>query len=341
MRLIFILLVALSLGLLAGCDALFTDGQDTDQTPDLDEYGGYTPADEAPNFGDADLVSSYPDEEPYDDEVADHHRVQNAINRKGARHYTLRMVWGNLGRRDSTVTVGEDCPVTDWSGSLTVNGGVAIVRHLVRFDRGDYIVRPRPGPSEVEWVSYTQPHLDGIVFHIIDLPRPTATDAEPAVTITTPLYTATIPIEELDDYREFVIYDDCNKISVVATETTPSGCPRGFMEGLWTAETDTSGYFKGIWIGDRGAIVGHLRGVYTVRDGRRVLFGKWVDRSGNFEGLLKGTWTPLRSETGPDGYFEGRWVDEDLVVKGFFKGHYCLCDDGLGFFHGRWITACR
>jgi hypothetical protein len=341
MRLVFILLVALSLGLVAGCETFVTDGEDAVQTPDLEEYGGYTLADEAPNFGDADLVSSYPDEEPYDDEVANDPRVQNAITRNGAKHYTLRMIWGNLGRRDSTLGVGEECPVTDWSGSLTVNGGVVIVKRLVRFDRGDYIVRPRPGPSEVEWVSHTQPHLDGIVFHIVELPRPSATDTETAVTITTPLYSATIPIEELDDYREFVVYDDCNKISVVATETAPAGCPRGFLEGAWTAETDSSGRFKGIWIGDGGRIIGHLRGEYRVRDGRRVLFGKWVNRSGNFKGLLKGTWSPLGGETGPDGYFEGRWVDRDLVVKGVFKGHYCLCGDGQGFFHGRWIEACR
>jgi hypothetical protein len=341
MRLIHFLVVALTVGALAGCGMLGPDGGYTDQAPDLGEYGGYTLTNEAPGFGDPDLVSGYPDEQPFDDDMEDHPEVRNTTSHERAKHYSLRIVWGNLGRRDSTVSVGEDCPVTDWSGSLTVDAGVVTVRRLVRFDHGDYIVRPRPGPQEVEWVSYTQPHLDGIVFHIRHVPRPTTVDTEAAVTIRTPLYTATIPLEDLEDYREFVIYDDCNKVSVVATETTPSRCPRGFLEGVWVAETDTSGYFKGVWIGDRGGFTGHVRAKYTIRDGRRVLFGKLISRSGRFEGLLKGTWTPQDAATGPDGFFEGRWVDEDLNVRGFFKGHYCLCKDGHGFFHGRWIKACR
>jgi hypothetical protein len=95
-----------------------------------------------------------------------------------------------------------------------------------------------------------------------------------------------------------------------------------------------------VWIDHRGGFTGHLKARYTVRDGQRVLFGKLIGRSGRFEALLRGTWTPSEATTGPDGYFEGRWFDVDLDVKGFFKGHYCICANGHGFFHGRWIKAC-
>jgi hypothetical protein len=151
-----------------------------------------------------------------------------------------------------------------------------------------------------------------------------------------------IPLDALADYREFVTYDECNKISIVATEIEPVGCPRGFMEGRWTAETDTSGFFKGIWVGHEGEIAGHLRGKYAIRGDERILFGKWITRSGSFGGLMRGRWVPLDQESGPDGYFEGRWVDEAYTVRGYFRGHYFHgAEDGRGFFHGRWIKDCR
>jgi hypothetical protein len=88
--------------------------------------------------------------------------------------------------------------------------------------------------------------------------------------------------------------------------------------------------------------MGHLRGIYEIRDGDRVLFGKWISDSGEFRGLLRGTWTPLTEEDGPDGLFEGRWVDEDYEVNGYFRGHYCVCEgDTAGTFHGRWKKECR
>jgi hypothetical protein len=88
--------------------------------------------------------------------------------------------------------------------------------------------------------------------------------------------------------------------------------------------------------------MGHLRGVYEIREGERVLFGKWISRSGDFQGLLRGTWTPLENDHGPDGLFEGRWVDEALDLAGFFRGHYAICrDDTAGTFHGRWLKDCR
>jgi hypothetical protein len=344
MRFALVVTMALTLAvaLMSGCETTEPEKADLSQDASLEEYGGYTLEDEAPAFGDAEILSRYPDDEPYDDGMADHPDVTRAQNREGAKHYALRIVWGNLEPPDSTTVAGEGCPVSDWSGSVSIDGGVVIVRRVVRFDREDSITRPRSNAHQVQWVSYTKDHLDGIVLHVIDVPGRGASDSTNSITITTPYYSAEILLESLSDYHELVTYDDCNKISVVAVEFNPR-CPRGFMEGGWVVETDTSGYFMGVWIGDFGGIAGHLRGNWIhLSDGTRQLYGKWIDTAGSFEGLLRGTWSPLEAARGPDGSFHGAWVDEDLVVRGFFRGHYCMSlDGGDGFFHGRWTKDCR
>lgn len=335
-------LVTLELITFTGCETFLSDG-DADMNTDLPEdFGGYTATDESPGFGDEELLSAYRDEEPYNDEMTYHPDVQDANGRRGARHYALRMVWGNLDHPDTTIYPGEDCPITDWSGSVEIDGGVLIIERLIRFDPHDYIVRPRGGPRVVEWISHTMNHVDGIVFRIVDTPDSRPDSASNTIKISTPFYSSEISLDDLQDYRELIIFDACNKISLMATEIDPHACPSGFLEGIWAAETDTSGGFRGIWIGSAGEIAGYLRGRYEVRDGERVILGKWITGSGDFGGLLRGSWTPLDPADGPDGYFEGRWVDDTFTVRGFFKGHYCIREDtGTGFFHGRWINRCR
>jgi hypothetical protein len=341
-RLALIGVLITGIALITGCE-LFSPGEsDSDQPAELAGYGGFTTEDESPGFGDTDLMDGYPEDDAFDDEVEDDPQVRNAMRGRGAVQYALRIVWGNLEDRDSTLTGSSDCPVTDWSGSLEIEGGVAIVKRLIRFEPGDYIERTRKSPKEINWVSHTKDHVDGILFKIVDVPDPAKKDSINQLTITTPFDEVEIQLPDLEDYREFVTYDRCNKISIVATKAKPLDCPRGFMEGRWVAESDTSGHFKGAWIGNEGALMGYLRGRYTLREGERVLYGKWITRSGSFQGLLKGTWTPLREIDGPDGIFEGRWVDESFTLKGAFRGHYHIAeDDTAGFFHGRWIKHCK
>ena len=332
----------LAAGLLAGCELFSPDEYAAGRPAEISEYGAFTTADEPPGFGDAGLLQGYPEDQLFEDTMDNNPDVRNGENDRRARQYAIRMVWGNLERRDSSLTDAEPCPISDWSGMLEVDGGVAIIKRLILFERGDSIVKPRRGPKKVQWVSYTKDHVDGLLFKIIDLPDPPPKEFKNTLTITTPFYSREIPLTDLEDYREFVVYDDCNAVSIVATRIEPLGCPKGFLEGRWVTATDTSGYFKGAWIGQWGGMMGHLRGIYEVRGGRRILFGKWISSSGDFQGLLRGTWTPLKNEEGPDGLFEGRWVDETFEPKGFFRGHYAICaDDTVGTFHGRWIKDCR
>jgi len=328
--------------LMTSCESLSPDEDLTGLPEEISDYAGFTTTDEAPGFGDTSLIADYPEDRPHADDMENHPDVKNGRNDRNAKQYALRITWGNVERRDSTPTDTESCPISDWSGTLEVDGGVAIVKRLILFDRGDSLVRPRRGPRNVRWVSYTKNHVDGLLFKIFDLPDPPRQEFTNTLTITTPFYSGEIPLADLEDYRELVVYDECNAISIVATRIQPLGCPRGFLEGRWVTATDTSGYFKGAWIGQYGTLMGHLRGVYEIRDGQHVLFGKWINDSGEFGGLLRGTWTPLQNDDGPDGTFEGGWVDQAYEVNGFFRGHYCICeDDTAGTFHGRWKKQCR
>lgn len=333
------LLIALS-----GCGSLLSDDAETTAAETvLAEYGGFDTGDEMEAFGDTDLATNYADEPEYEDEMENHNEVRNA-HRNGATQYMLRVVWGNIQRPDTTDDAEDaDCPITDWSGSLEISGGVATVKRLIRFEEPvDHIIRPRPGPRQIGWVSFTQNHLDGILFKVIDTKDPQGKEVNNSVVITTPFDTVEIALADLGDYNEFIEIDECNKLSIVATEPEHLGCPTGFLEGGWVAETDTSGYFRGGWFSNRGDISGYLRGRYEMRDGERVLYGKWITESGAFGGLIRGTYTPSEDDTGPDGVFEARWVDELLISSGVIKGHYHVDPEGgEGFFHGRWRKLCR
>jgi hypothetical protein len=328
--------------LLTGCEIFSPDRGDSSQPVETSQFGGYTTTDEAPAFADAELLTGYPEDQPYDDDMENDPAVNRAMNERGARQYALRIIWGDVERRDSSSTDAGDCPVSDWSGTIEVDGGVVVIERLIQFEPGDYVIRPRRGPRTIGWVSYTKNHVDGLLLKIIDVPEPGDRETRNTLTITTPFYAGEILLADLDDYREFVTYHECNAISIVATRIEPLGCPRGFMEGRWVAETDTSGYFKGVWIGNLGTIMGYLRGSYGVCEGERVLFGKWISTTGEFRGLLRGTWAPLYAERGPNGVFEGRWVDENLDLGGFFRGYFAVCSgDTAGAFHGRWVEVCK
>lgn len=334
--------------LAAGCGLFDDDGQ-PGKGEILDLYGGYTTSNEAPGFGDAQLVAGHPEDTPYDDDMADSSVVTRAMNSARARKYMLRMVWGNLGHPDTTVST---CPVTDWSGSIIAEGGVLIVRCLIRFEAGDSIVRPRRGAHEIQWVSHTYNHVDGLLVEVIDVPDARPRTVANALTITTPLLTLDIPFDSLADYARSLTFDECNGIAIAATDRKETRCPRGFLEGEWTSASDTSGWFKGAWVRDDGSLDGYLHGRYTTDKGERILFGKWITTAGDFGGLMRGTWAPLLDDDAgdtepgdqePDGYFRGHWVDDALVIAGEFRGHYCLPEapDTSGSFHGRWMNRCK
>ncbi|HVP56921.1 MAG TPA: hypothetical protein VMU02_02395 [bacterium] len=331
---------------IAGCSSTSPEKNGGTNNNVISDYGGYTTSNEDVGFGDPGLIARCPEDTPFDDEMANSPEVAAAARNGGAKFYMLRMVWGNIDSPDTTEESGP-CGVTDWSGGVQADGGVVIVSRLIRFEHDDHIVRPRRGATGVQWVSHTRNNFDGVLLEVIDVPGRMGHDDKNTLTITTPFYTAEIPFDSLATFDVVNTYDDCNRLALVGQQLPLVRCPRGFLEGSWLSESDTSGSFAGAWIGEGGKLVGYVHGRYGFRDAERVLFGKWINASGDFGGLLKGTWGTL-PEMGhhdgrrPDGYFEGTWVDDALTVQGDFRGHYSLpAASDSGSFHGMWIKDCK
>ena len=115
-RTLFAALMVLGmLGLLIGCSDNGT--QPDNQESIADQFGGYTPTDEQPAFGETALAADMQADVEFDDPMLTDPVVDDDIN-NAAAIYALRIVWGQM-EYDSTVTT-----VTDWSGSSTADSSV-------------------------------------------------------------------------------------------------------------------------------------------------------------------------------------------------------------------------
>lgn len=334
------------------------------------EFGGYDASDEAPAFGNEAILEEMSDDseeavsEPELDPVFD-----SLDSEPDVRVYGMKILWGML-EFDSTVT-----QITDWSGSLTIERGAIRILEKIRFEKGDYLVRPRYDCNTIEWVSYTQPHFDGIFVFLYDVPD-TAATTENTVTLTTGPYSRTFTMSELDSLSEIVEVDNIgNKISIEARYTPPLDCAAGFLDGKWVKKGRYHGVFFGRWVRYDGLALGHVKGHWGVnRDGDSVFFGKWINRLGQFKGFLRGTWIPDPATDAADpvmGTFEGIWADKNGNAEGPLGGEWmtvphisvdngngngngygnsddCKGDDEIGcipkrargFFRGRWAEDC-
>lgn len=338
-------------------------GVDDYATLDLDKaYGGLTPTDEPTAFGDAyfdaadgeDLESASDDPLQTDPEVLElEDRAGDPESPQRPDVTVLRLTWGRLNGaiedRDEAVDA------LDWSGLLNVDEGIAVARRLILFERPrDHLVRPRIDRQTVAWVSHTGPHYDGLIVEILR-PRPAggaedaATDAGPAVKrlhLSTPQVSFDIPLDELDGLDRTVLVDDAgNALRIEGHRLGDEDlCPKGFLSGIWIAEVDeetgAAGYFKGRWVGLWGQLKGHMRGVYGVNsDGESVFYGKTINRSGRFLGLLSGTYAG--GEEPGHGVFNGEWVDAAETVEGVLGGEWVQIEGRPGgFYSGRWATLC-
>ncbi len=317
-----------------------------------DPYGGYNLADEAPAFGDPVLTTAFDDanDVEVDDPMAHDPGVVDIVRHPHARRY-LMITWGNL-RADTSIDF-----VTDWSGSLSVDNGVVLVRRLVAWDAHDELL-PRTRRDQVAWISHTKPHFDGMIVELHPRIPPrdstmmdtTATDTSGchrpplSVTFATAPLTVTFTGDELVDLHEVIPVDDAgNAVAFNTITVEPGRCAGGFLGGRWENVPDrVGGRFRGKWISYNGAHMGYLRGVYGVNSqGRAVFFGKWINRGGQFQGLLRGTWG--QADGRPGGWFAGEWLNRGLHVRGELRGVWRLADDGSGHgaFRGRWRLRCH
>ena len=348
---LMVMAVVLSLAYLPACQSPDVSGPAENdigtrpQDPNLDDpYGGFNLADEAPGFDDPVLLGEFDEATlvEYDDPIGRESDIAAAVKRPLPQHY-LMITWGNL-ERDSTINFS-----TDWSGSLMVDRGAILLKRIIQFEDHDQIL-PRVARNKLEWISYTGPAFDGIVVRI--LPRPDiAADSSVAdtadvanrVTFATGPLTVSFTIAELRDLHRVIRVDNMgNAVAFNSVVVYPNACPRGFLGGLWKDNPDTTGgTFRGMWISEKGAHMGFLKGIYGVNSaGDRVFFGKWISLNGKFKGILKGQWGYFPEA--PGGFFEGVYMNRSLRVMGDLKGVWQKSDSigGGGFFKGRWANRC-
>lgn len=336
-----------------------TGGDDYTHFDYDDPYGGLTPTDEPVAFADPYYTAAISGEtvEEVDDPLAADPVVlaYEAIGGRPDRpdgpprpRFTfLRVTWGVLdGSTDSLGRNVEELQPIDWTGRLWVDRGIVLVRRLICFERPwDHLVWPRPDRQTVAWVSHTGPHYDGLLVEIIEPPEPQPQSAELAPNILhfeTPLFSTEIPVAEMAGLEAtYPVSLEGNAVKFSGWRLQAPGlCPKGFLGGVWHADDDSAGSFRGYWLTLHGRLAGLVRGGYGHNsEGERVLFGKYISRDGQFRGLLRGTWIP--AERPGHGVFRGDWINAAGSREGRFGGEYIAVPESPGgFFGGRWTQIC-
>ena len=308
------------------------------QVPNLeDEFGGYKVTDEAPGFGDSEILDEFGDDKEVADLLSQDPQIASDMENPAFDVYFLRITWGVLQGDTSAVNV------IDWKGSAIINQGTLVLLKTIRFEPGDYIHRPRPNRQTLEWTSYTRPHFDGICIAIVVPPNDTTfVSVESTFTFSTTPFTKTFSFSELESVDVVYPVDEYgNEISFVGHKKQLILCGGGFLEGRWITTKENHGNFFGKWINRDGTLAGHLKGHWGIRkNGEKVFFGKYISTQGEFKGLLKGRWGYGGNEG--RGWFFGHWYDRHHQMVGDLKGHWIGSNvaEGKGFFHGRWRRIC-
>lgn len=347
--LMLVVLAVASMVWVAGCSSPETPQPGTnideiinrEESPDLnDPFGGYNMKDEAPAFGDPEMLSEFAEDEDYADPFAARPEIIDIENRQTHRLF-LMITWGNL-HRDSTIQHW-----TDWSGGLSVDPGVLLLKQTIRFEPSDRIL-PRTQRDLIEWESQTRPHFDGILVKILPLPAPTAVDStidstNTIITFATGPVTVEFTLNELPGLHRVITLADGNAVAFNAVFIPPFPCPHGFLGGLWLNDPERpGGVFFGKWATENGRVRGFLKGIYGQNDqGQNVFFGKMIDVTGRFEGIIRGQYGRHPDQEN-GGWFAGRWVDRRLHIRGGLRGEWRRSNRCHGgFFRGVWAMHCN
>lgn len=318
----------------AGCSQAPTEQASTN--PFDQEFGGFTTDNEAAAFGDAELLADAAGEMSVADPVAAAINADSLLGDKFAI-FALRIVWGQP-RLDTLSTTP-----TTWDGSLSIDSGRIGVLRTIRFEDGqDYLVLPRTSPDEVEWVSITTVHNDGLLL-VLGMPAALVNDTvDNMITFATAPLTFSFPARDLYTLDTAIAVGDAGNMVVFNSFIVERQlCPKGFLSGHWLhSDTTDGGEFTGRWLSRDGLLSGYLEGAYGFRsDGKPVFFGKYIDEFGNFEGRLRGVWGP-RTGHNSGGFFRGIWYDAMDRPLGVLHGHWKVDGEGEGLFQGVWKTRC-
>ncbi len=315
------------------------DGSETQvEVPDLeDEFGGYRATNEAPGFGDPAILAEFGEDGEVNDLLITDPQIAEDIEDSLVDVYFLRITWGRLDW-DTTVTT-----VTDWSGSAQVDKGILVLLRTIRFDRGDWIHRPRPDRQTLEWTSYTGPHFDGVYLAIVVGPSDTGS-AEGNFIFSSLPFSKTFDYSELDSID--VVYpvgDEGNEIAFTGHKKQLVPCGNGFLEGRWIRTQRHQGVVRGKWISRDGSLAGHFQGHWGKRNnGQQVFFGKCIGPDGEFKWLIRARWEYSHSYGEDGGSFVGEWLDRDGQRRGVVGGHFRVGGEKgrKGSLQGRWRLLC-
>jgi hypothetical protein len=202
----------------------------------------------------------------------------------------------------------------------------------------------------VAWFSHTGGHFDGLLVEIIEPPRNGQDGGDPPpanlLHIVTGPFERSFAVADLAQIDEiFEVEPEGNAVHLAGfTLGDLDPCPKGFLSGVWLDDPDTddeSGFFRGRWVGVHGIGMGHMMGQFGLdEDGNRMFFGKYINRSGEFMGLLAGTWKPSEEYPG-HGSFVGHWTSDGETRDGVLGGRYLnLPEREGGFYQGRWAADC-
>ena len=282
--------------LLVACtDTTPPDADDADAVASAleEDNGGFDTADEAIEFGTADLFASAAIES--DAAVTDALATDPTIidMRTTAEAHTVVIVWGQLPA-DPLAT-----DARDWTGELRVSRGALLVRRTIAFEDATDRLLPRQRRDAVAFASHTRPFVDGLVLEVLD---PTPTAAEPLTLTYTGAQTYTLDLSQLAAGPIVVDAGGGNRIVATGARRDLDPCASGFMRGRWHQLTPRVGTFLGGVADHDGTPIGHVRGIYGERrNGDHVWFGKFIDRDGRFVGIMGGDFR--------DNHFAGRWAD--------------------------------
>jgi len=291
------------------------------------EDGGLDMGDELPMFGSEELFDEAALPEPSEkfDDVMDGSPDVEAMNKPDAVVIHTTVMWGQFPGNPNIQQP------RDWTGMLAVNRGALLVRRVVAFEKPTDELLPRNDKQVVGFTSVTLPHHDGLRLDIID---PTPEAPEPLVltyaTNNGPVFE--IPAQAMIDGPKSKVVDELgNRIVVVGIHKPVDICQHGMIGGKWHALAQGKGRFIGVVAAPDGEPVGHMKGIYGVREnGKRVFFGKYINLDGEFRGIFGGKYG--------EGMFEGRWKHASGEV-GALGGEYREDIPGPetgGHYIGRW-----
>jgi len=296
------------------------------------DNGGFDTADAVSAFGVPELYADAQIEvdAPVDDAIARDQTVIDMDRSATVEARRVMVLWGRMPADPLAIDA------RDWSGELRVSRGAVIVDRTIAFEDATDRILARPSREAIAFESRTRPFADGLVVTVLD---PTPGAAEP-LTLT---YTATaagggatytLDLSRLADGPVVVDAGDGNRIIAVGKRRDIDPCAAGFMRGRWHQLAPNLGSFLGVVANHDGTPLGHVRGIYGERrTGDQVWFGKFVDRTGRFIGIMGGEYR--------DGAFAGRWLDRagdrGLVHGVYFPGE----TRRAGAWAARWAeTSC-